>query len=359
MSDKCITAHGSRLTAELISKFPLYKNDGKPKVTLTKYQEKSIKEFLSKISSGIYHFQDNPCMCGSHDDIVVTEKDRYGIPLNYVLCTHCGLIRLAQTLDDESTSLFYRDDYSSIYRDSDTPTEQFFISQTNGRGQYFHQITEKFIGLQKIKTIFEAGCGAGGNLYAFHNDNIKLSGCDFGEKYLQYGISKGLSLYSGEPEITKTPPNSQDLIILSHVLEHLNHPVEYVNNLIEMITPEGYLLIQVPGMLDVKNQYGSPSRYFQNAHVWNFYGDYLKVFFMKLGLNVIYGDEVCTFLLQKPSSWKKKENIVVYSDELSDNIEKIAEYLVDCEKHPSLRYRLIRLTEITHTKRIIKRLLHR
>ena len=221
-------------------KFPLYKNDGKPSVQLTEVQTQAIAAFKEKLASGVYRLEENPCMCGADDDVVVTEKDRYGIPCRYVLCRNCGLVRQEKKLDDESTALFYRDDYRQIYSGSETA--EGFFEWLRPRGELLYSLADKHIGAANIRTVFEAGCSSGGNLYIFHKHGISVSGCDFDEKYIQYGVSKGMNLYTGEPDPTKTPSNSQDLVILSHVLEHLNHPMDYVNTLIDMIHQKDILL---------------------------------------------------------------------------------------------------------------------
>ena len=343
-------------------KFPIYKNNGKSVLSLSSIQKQAIKDFKAKLASGIYILKDNPCMCGAHDDIVVSEKDRYGIPVRYVLCRNCGLVRQAQRLDDPSTALFYRDDYRSIYVGKETATEDFFTDQVN-HGKDFCVVVEKYIDLSNIHKVFEAGCGAGGIIYAFKEHGADVSGCDFGEKYLMYGRSKGLNLYEGEPDLTKTPADSQNLVILSHVLEHLNNPLEYVNNLIEMIAPEGYLLIQVPGLLSIYKQYSNPIGYFQNAHVNNFYGHYLECFFSLLGLEVVHGDEGCTFLLKKPKSWTKRsiEGLTVWDEEMPE-WSRIIEHSLRKDYLHSLispKRNIVRLLELLHLKNFVKRLLGR
>ena len=338
--------------------FPLYKNDGKPLTQLTSLQRQAIAAFKEKLASGVYRLEDNPCMCGASDDVVVTEKDRFGIPCRYVLCRHCGLVRQQKRLDDESTSLFYRDDYRSIYTGAKTATEKFFRGQFV-RGGLFYSLADEYIGASNIRTVFEAGCSAGGNLYIFHKHGISVSGCDFDENYIKYGISKGMNLYSGEPDFTKTPPNSQDLVILSHVLEHLNNPLDYVNTLIELIAPGGHLVIQVPGIFAVHEQYGRPIRYFQNAHVWNFYAHYLERFFSVLGLETVYSDESCTLLLKKPKGWQKKDphSLTVWDEDMPACSDKVAHALIDFHKRPSIRYILLRTLEILRIKFIVKKLL--
>ena len=346
-------------------KFPLYRNDGRASVYINSFQRQALKNFVAKLDSGVYHLEDNPCMCGAHDDVAVTEKDRYGFPCRYVLCRNCGLVRLEKRLDDESTALFYRDDYRSIYEGSEQPQEKYFRFQER-RGDLFYSIIDEYADISSVHSVFEVGCGAGGILYAFHKRGIKASGCDFGEKYLSAGRAYGLDLYEGELDLTKTPPNSQDVVILSHVLEHLNNPIDYVNKLAEMISPDGLLLVQVPGMLSIGKQYVFPIRYFQNAHVNNFYGHYLKRFFTTLGFEVVYGDEECTFIMRKPKGWIRKDtgNIIMWDEDMPQWSQQIEyslkkDYLLSYIRRSGIKLRrcIVRVLDILHIKGYVKRLL--
>ena len=120
-------------------KFPIWKNDGKAVVNINNLQKKQIQNFISKINSKEYNFVDNLCLCGNIDknlDIVVTEKDRFGIPCINILCKKCGLIRLKDRLDDHSTAQFYMGEYRDIYVGKEEATDEFFDSQAR-RGQTF------------------------------------------------------------------------------------------------------------------------------------------------------------------------------------------------------------------------------
>jgi len=299
--------------------FPIWKDDGKEIVEFNSLQKEKLKIFKSKVQKKEYNFIDNPCLCGNKDkklDIVVAQKDRYGISCDNILCKKCGLIRLKERLDNYSTAEFYKNEYRDIYVGESKASDDFFNSQAL-RGQIFLDLIKSNIEMNEIQNIFEIGCGAGGILFPFHQINKKISGCDFGEIYLKYGQKKGLNLYQGEINEKNTPKNSQDLIILSHVMEHFNEPLKTMNDIIGYMKPEKYLLVEVPGIFNISQTYFNPILYFQNAHVHTYYYYYLKVFFETLGLEVIYGDEKCTFILKKPIDWEKKENLIVYAKELS------------------------------------------
>lgn len=293
--------------------FPIWKNDGEAVVELNSLQKKQINNFLSKIKLGEYRFIRNTCLCGNLDeafDIVIAEKDRFGIPCINVLCKNCGLVRVKERLNDYSTSEFYKNEYRDIYVGKRKASESFFKSQSI-RGEVFYNLVNKYTPIDSIGTVFEVGCGAGGILHPFYKQNKKVSGCDFGEQYLEYGKGKGLNLYKGEIDPNKTLLNSQDLIILSHVMEHFNEPVSTMNRIIKYVTPGKYILVEVPGVFNIPKTYFNPITYFQNAHIYNYNHDYLMVFFESLGLEVIYGDERCTFILKKPNNWRGRANVLI------------------------------------------------
>ena len=69
-----------------------------------------------------------------------------------------------------------------------------------------------------------------------------------------------------------------DLVILSHVLEHVVNPVAFLKKIRSHLADEGLLYIEVPsleGVLDGKYYYDL-ARYFQNAHVSHFSSDSLE-----------------------------------------------------------------------------------
>ena len=313
-------------------KFPIWKND---KISIVKFndlQKKQIKNFHQKVADGEYNYINNKCLCGNVDlqlDVTISNKDRYGIPCKNLLCKKCGLIRISEKLDNDSTSKFYNNEYRDIYDGEELASASFFEEQ-KAYGMKFKALVEAHTKKEDILNVFEIGCGAGGILYPFYKEGKKVSGCDFGYKYLKFGISKGLDIYEGEISVLKTPKKSQDLIILSHVLEHINEPIKFINEIAEYINDEKYLLIEVPGIFDIKKSYFNPLLYFQNAHTFNYYEYYLNVFFNSLGFKVIYGDERCTFLLQKPKNWNSKkiisisnENTAIWANKIETELKRL------------------------------------
>ncbi|MDR3705527.1 MAG: class I SAM-dependent methyltransferase [Paludibacteraceae bacterium] len=320
------------------TQFPLSVKDGKPVVRLSASQRKWIDKLNKAIDEGILQLHPNDCLCGNphrENDIVVAEKDRYGLPISQILCCNCGLIRSGVTFDEESNAEFYKTYYRPIYS-SEKPTDDFFNQQIK-TGHQFIKFIKQNIPFDNIDHLAEIGCGAGGILMPFKAEGKRVDGYDYGQEYLKYGIAKGLNLHCGGYE--QIEDASLDLIILSHVMEHFLDPIDEMTQIVKKIKAGKYLLVEVPGVFWISEGYFNPIWYFQNAHVFNYYSDYLSVFFKSLGLKVLYGDERCTFICQKPVNWKLDDvKPIVWDSSLQAHQQKIISYLVSCDRRYKNRF---------------------
>ena len=295
----------------------LYISDYIPLINLSDFQKESIVKLLNAIDNKTLKLEFNNCLCNNQsvsNDIIIAEKDRYGIPVKNLICSKCGLIRSEKTFTDESYVSFYKYYYRNIYVGLSKPNEKFFDDQIK-RGLEYIDLLKKHIEFNDINYLLEIGCGSGGIIYPFHKMELTCKGVDYDEEYLEFGRLKGLSLKNGTYK-NYIEDNSVDLLILSHVMEHFSNPIKEMIDVISKVKYNKYLLIEVPGIFFINKVYHSPIYYLQNAHVFNYYYAYLKVFFEGLGLEVIYGDERCTFILKKPERWEPPEISTIYDDSL-------------------------------------------
>jgi SAM-dependent methyltransferase len=313
-------------------KFPLYSNKDKDihSLIFSKDQEKAIEEVKEKVKKGEYKLKEMDCLCGNKDtSTIVIERDRYGFDFPNVLCLRCGIVRAQYMFDEESLVEFYKNEYRRIYVWKDVSNEEnieeLFQKQQKRGKEYIEKLKEVDIDLSNIKKVCEVGSASGGILVPFKDMGKEIVGCDFEEDYLDYGRKNGLDLRFGDIENVNVDDDSQDLIILSHVLEHLLHPIRELNTIIGKLREGGYLLVEVPSIL---NLYTNPLLYFQNAHVYNFAQKNLEVLFKKMGLDIIYSDELCLFIVSKPKKWiPVRENIKIYSKGLKNQTKLVEEEL--------------------------------
>ena len=277
-----------------------YVNDNVAIYTMNDLQENSLNEFITKLKNGVYKQTLIECICGqskNQDQIIISEKDRYGIPVNFFLCQKCGLIFQKTPLSEKSLNEFYRFEYNKLYKGGISDLDTLF-EKALGRGKRFNKLVKNLNIYDKIESVFETGCATGANLYPFYLDNKVAHGFDYDENLLNYGRKKGLTLFNID-ELDNRSKQTYDLIISSHVLEHVLNPIDFLKSQIQYLKIGKYLLLEVPGIFSFHMKNNKIIDNLVNAHIYYFHKELLINIASHLGLKSIYSDQVCTFLFQK------------------------------------------------------------
>jgi SAM-dependent methyltransferase len=229
---------------------------------------------------------------------VVAEVDRHGLPLRTVLGLRSGLMRSDPYYTDEYLTEFYRDYYRHLYRPRRF-SHSWFLSEQIRNGQ---RILERVSGRLPLEgRVLDIGCGMGGMLLPFLFAGCRVFGCDYGEEYAGRGKSLGLDIRVGGSE-RFADEGPFDLIILSHVVEHVSDPVKFLSQAVSLLKPTGLCYVQVPGLLDLDHCYGGDLlQYLQNAHRWHFTAGTLAAVLRRAGLEPVESDQRIT-CLAKPGS---------------------------------------------------------
>ena len=118
------------------------------------------------------------------------------------------------------------------------------------RGEYIYAFICEFINDKKIN-VLEFGCGSGGILDTLKNKTkSEVIGIDLDKQAVSFGKQKGINLLSVDLDNLKD--NKFDLIIASHVMEHLDNPQVTLGKLAELLNDGGYIYIEVPGVENKK-----------------------------------------------------------------------------------------------------------
>jgi 2-polyprenyl-3-methyl-5-hydroxy-6-metoxy-1,4-benzoquinol methylase len=251
---------------------PRYANDRIVTEELNAVQQAALARHLQKLESGTYRLEAAPCpVCAAGNDEVLAEKDRYAIPLRIVVCRACGLIRTAPRLSGQSFADFYNTEYRHIYGGSPVPNERFYAAQLAHGERILQRVRAAGVSVRPGMLVLEVGCGAGGILQAFRDQGASVIGCDLGEEYLQFGRAMhGLDLRAGTlADLQLDRP--ADVIIYSHVMEHvldLNAEIERIKR---VLSPQGVLYVEVPSVKNIHHTYkGDFLGLLQNAHTFHF-----------------------------------------------------------------------------------------
>jgi SAM-dependent methyltransferase len=95
------------------------------------------------------------------------------------------------------------------------------------------------------KSILDIGCGRGGLLKAFARMGCECCGVERTE-FPSEAEAQGIRFYRGLLEDISFEPASFDVVILWHVLEHMESPIAVLREINRILRPGGILAVAVP-----------------------------------------------------------------------------------------------------------------
>ncbi|MCB1048582.1 MAG: class I SAM-dependent methyltransferase [Calditrichaeota bacterium] len=213
--------------------------------------------------------------------------------MSVVLCDRCGLVQTRPRMSEEAYQDFYDRYYSSIYHPFRNTVEDYFREQYK-RGQRILSWIESQTGIRiKKLRVLEIGCGAGGVLKAFSDQGAIVQGCDLISAYVDHARTRHqLDVIHGTLADLPDGP-VPDLVIYSHVVEHLLHPFREFELLKQRLkSKETLLYIEVPGIRHIRENYNWDFlSYLQNAHVWHFTLESLTAMMSRAGFELVHGTQ--------------------------------------------------------------------
>jgi len=286
-------------------------------------QEETRDLIQQKLDNGEYRLEYISCfICGSDNREELASRDRYGLENRVSICHGCGLVYTVPRMDQNSFTDFYRNYYRILYSGSKKATHHFFQSQyrkTKSIVNFIHG----HLKLEGSK-ILEVGCGAGGILQHMKDRGAEVKGLELDDTYIQYGRDQyGLDLSFGMLTDLSTDERF-DLIIYSHVMEHVLDIEKEIAEINCRLNPGGLLYIEVPGIKNLKPYDWDFLRYLQNAHTYHFSLSSLKNAFESY-FSLVKGDEKVRTLFRKTSKTSVGRN-------LDSDFESTMQYLQSAEK---------------------------
>lgn len=270
--------------------------------TLSPLQAERMIEVKARLADGRYRLISEPCPCNQPAEHHLLAKiDRYGLPLDSVLCMNCGTVRTDPFLDAASLNHFYREMYQELYgRTVNIP--KYFIRQ-KAYGEKVLELAQRTKGKGPFR-VLEVGCGSGGALSVFHEQGHQVAGCEYDGDLLAHGTSQGvpnLVLGSIDESLAKFGKGAFDIIYLHHVFEHVGAPLAMLETLQTMLAVDGMLIIIVPELEHI-DRYPCPAgdalRFFHIAHKYNFTPEGLDLLSRRAGMQATRVTPS-----DKPTSW--------------------------------------------------------
>jgi SAM-dependent methyltransferase len=217
-------------------------------------------------------------LCGSEKNHLFDLREFHGQKVVNRICNACGLVFQSPRMDEAETASFYADEYRLLNEGSAGPTARN-MSVQHARAEALAGFIGPFI--YQLSRHLDVGCSTGILLEQFNGIyGCQPVGIEPGEAHRSQAQNDGLTVYASMEDLEKASEARFDLVSMSHVLEHLPEPVEYLTRLRESrLAPEGLLLLEVP------NLYAHDS--FEVAHLLAFSEHTLREVLRRSGFTVV------------------------------------------------------------------------
>lgn len=192
-----------------------------------------------------------PCpICAGTTFQTLCTTDRYLMGVTTARCQSCGLIMTNPMPTEQVLSDFYANYYRQHYRKLAKPDESYIWRyKLDQRATYTvdylleHKLL--FPGVQ----VLDVGCGEGSILREIRQrvPQARVRGVEVSRPFAQFARDYiGEVVYHELDDVPRTPDRLYDLILLSHVLEHIHDPTSFIKLLSTYLKPQGKLFLDVP-----------------------------------------------------------------------------------------------------------------
>ena len=181
---------------------------------------------------------------------------QYSFQQQIGVCKKCGMVYVRDYLQDSDLQKYYSlmSNYEYAENNNDWPIED----QRKSHRQYVY-IKNFLLGKSYFNNVLDVGCSLGYTLSLFNEDGSQTLGIEPSEKLRKlamgkYGVEVATDYFSKEFDLT----DQYDLIILSHILEHLKNPKEFLSHMLCNLQNDGLIFIEVPSieLFDDKEMFG-------------------------------------------------------------------------------------------------------
>jgi SAM-dependent methyltransferase len=221
-------------------------------------------------------------LCENEKTLKLSRKVQFGLPWSAVMCKNCGL----SYLNPQPTRDYLNSYYSSQY-------EKHYGNSTLGRARGYR--IAAFLEQYGIpySDVLEIGSGSGGNLQGIREKkpNVKLSVFEPGESSRRALARDNIAILGSFYDQENLSLKTQDLVLISHVLEHFLDPKQVLKKLWRECEDSCGLLIVVPS-LKTSRDIAPPDKYwFRLVHTFYFSRENLEDLLLVSGWKPMHVEE--------------------------------------------------------------------
>lgn len=226
---------------------------------------------------GSYLIRNIKCVCGSHQYIKFFERKDREHNFEIIKCRDCGLARTIPIPD--SSKQRYK--YYGIDRYS---KNRKIVSSL------MEKILKQVFKFKKRGKLLEIGCSVGYLLRLAKNKGFEIQGIELDVKAMEYAnklLGKGTVINTTLQE-AKFPDKHFDVVVMSHVLEHISNPGNLLREIKRILKNNGIMVISAPNLdgfwVKIKKEKWPGLR--PKEHIWQFGITSLRELLEKQGFKV-------------------------------------------------------------------------
>lgn len=182
-------------------------------------------------------------LCGISTIPSWTTRDADGHVWPYVRCPACGLVRLGTGPGDRAweKQAYPENYYGGGYSKFSGAIQTLREFSAWRRAREIHGF------FQKPGRVLDIGCGEGLFLKSMKSLGWEVSGCEIGEQAADRAERNiGAPIHRGDFKTLPDPGKPWDVIMLWHVLEHLERPARFLEHATKKMSPDGLLIVAIP-----------------------------------------------------------------------------------------------------------------
>jgi 2-polyprenyl-3-methyl-5-hydroxy-6-metoxy-1,4-benzoquinol methylase len=215
-------------------------------------------------------------LIGSHQEFL---KSRICI------CDHCGFITTIPLPAKEKI----QEHYNKIYRSEERKIPLIYRAsqERRAKSQFLFMKSSLPSNLDGYR-VLEIGAGIGTLAQKFKKNGSIITGFEPRKELAEYANQHyQIKLYNKEYDPHTVMDRSWDLIIVSHVLEHIADLQDFLNSLKKLIRNNGYLFIEVPNDNRVKISNRIQFKKKTDSHLHFFSTNTLKTLLSSCGFKIV------------------------------------------------------------------------
>ena len=230
-----------------------------------------------------FDFRFTTCSCGSTRSFVISTVSRHKNFMPIVACADCGTLRANPYFTAETATHYYGKVYGKVKRAAMTPEKLFADQRQRSLAPMLGNLSEAF------ETVLDFGGGAGGKMFDLLEKGKTVFLHEVEDEYSQFAYTQGIQPYD------KT--QKYDLVVVSHVIEHMIDPSTQMADLIRDCCTENGLLFVATPIID-RQRARQWLQHFHIAHKYYFTHDSLIGLMAGLGCTLVTHNNADGFLFR-------------------------------------------------------------